>query len=123
MEQEIRVFDCDSIEEAESKYYEMSLQGWKVIKALRLVWSWRKLKTVARFTMQDNRTSDVIKAEIDRIIAYRYNNYQGRIFKTFEPLHNELRNMMSDEKFLEHLKESELNNPRPVFNPTINLKK
>lgn len=49
---EIKVFECDSIEEAELLYFKYYQQGWRVHKAIKLVWKFWKFKYVARFEMK-----------------------------------------------------------------------
>lgn len=51
---EIKVFECSSIWEAERLYFLWRNQGWRIHKPIKLVWSWRKFRQVAMFEMKDN---------------------------------------------------------------------
>lgn len=53
MKDEIKVFECDTVEEAEQLFFEKIEEGcWQMHKALDIFWSWRKWKYVVRFSMR-----------------------------------------------------------------------
>lgn len=50
---EIEIIECNSISEAEAEYFSRRNQGcWQMEKTLKIVWSWRKLRNVFRFSMK-----------------------------------------------------------------------
>jgi len=50
---EIEIIECSTIGEAELEYNNRIEQGcWQMVKALKPVWSWKKMKTVFRFSMK-----------------------------------------------------------------------
>jgi hypothetical protein len=50
---EIEVIECDTIGEAELEYQSRREQGcWQMVKAVKPVFSWKKMKTVFRFEMK-----------------------------------------------------------------------
>lgn len=61
-----------------------------------------------------NEDKDV-KIEIEKLISKRYNNYDGRLIRSLKDFHNTLRKTKGDVWFLDYLKRSELDNPRPVL--------
>ena len=49
----LKHIECDSVSEAEEQYLKMTQEDcWVIHTPLKLVWSWKKLKTVCRFTMK-----------------------------------------------------------------------
>lgn len=53
--------------------------------------------------------------KIDEIIADQYNDFKGRIFSSMQPMHLQMREILGDEKYLEYLEKSKLDNPKPVY--------
>lgn len=50
---EIKIIECNGIVEAENVYLQMREENcWVVVKPLKVVWSWKKFKTVVRFSMK-----------------------------------------------------------------------
>lgn len=53
MKNEIEVIECNSIENAETEYFKRRAEGcWQMVSAMKIVWSWKKFRTVARFSMK-----------------------------------------------------------------------
>lgn len=51
--EEIKIIECNTVGEAEAEYFLLqNKKCWQVIKPLKVVWSWRKFKTVVRFTVK-----------------------------------------------------------------------
>lgn len=44
-------FECNSVEEAEALFFKYRADGWRVSKVIKIVWSLRKFKHVAKFEM------------------------------------------------------------------------
>lgn len=53
--------------------------------------------------------------KIQKIIAERYGNYNGRFNKPFEKIHEAIRKREGDEKFLLFLEQSERDCPKPIY--------
>ena len=50
---EIEVIECNTITEAELEYLNRRGQGcWQMVKAVKPIFSWKKMKTVFRFEMK-----------------------------------------------------------------------
>lgn len=50
---EIEIIECNTITEAELEYQYRREQGcWQMVKAVKPVFSWKKMKTVFRFEMK-----------------------------------------------------------------------
>lgn len=58
-----------------------------------------------------------IEEEIKSIIDDQYSGYNGRFNKRLKPIHDKIRQVAGDEKFLEYLKEMKSKYPRPVYKP------
>lgn len=53
MKNEIEIIECNSIEDAENEYFKRRAEGcWQMVKAIKIHFSWRKFRTVARFSMK-----------------------------------------------------------------------
>lgn len=51
--EEIKVVECNTVAEAEAEYFLLREEGcWQVIKPLKIVWSWKKMKNVAMFSVK-----------------------------------------------------------------------
>ena len=55
------------------------------------------------------------KKIIDLIVERQYGGYRGKLMQPLKELHNKVRRLVGDEKFLEFLKKSEKENPRPKY--------
>lgn len=73
MKNEIEIIECNSIEDAENEYFKRRSEGcWQMVKAIKIHFSWRKFRTVARFSMKkvdkpyhfDDYLLDFIKASV-----------------------------------------------------------
>lgn len=80
MKQEIKIIECNTMAEAEAKYYSLRAEGcWQMVSSLKLKWSWRKMRTVAVFKMKrvekpyhfDNYISDIIDAVVFGIETFK----------------------------------------------------
>jgi len=53
MKEEIKIVECDTVGAAELEYFKLREEGcWQVCEPLKIVWSWKKLKNVARFSVK-----------------------------------------------------------------------
>src|SRR5580765_3556067 len=53
MKDEIKVFEFSSISEAEKEYFKRREEGcWQMVSAIKIVWSWKKMRNVATFSMK-----------------------------------------------------------------------
>lgn len=55
------------------------------------------------------------KEHIDLIVERQYGGYRGRLMQPLKELHRKTRILVGDNKFLEILKKSEKENPRPKY--------
>lgn len=61
------------------------------------------------------REQKIIAHEIELIEQQRYNNYDGTAYFDLERLNKQMRKILGDVKYLQHLKMLEIENPRPVY--------
>lgn len=75
---EIKVITCSSVTEAESLYFKYRSEGWRISKPLKLVWSWKHFKYMARFEMKNTGCDieDYIKG-VSSVVAKGYEAYKS----------------------------------------------
>ncbi|MES2382370.1 MAG: hypothetical protein V4538_15090 [Bacteroidota bacterium] len=69
MENSVEVLEFNTVEEAETEYLKRRAEGcWVMVDRLKVVWSWRKFKSVCRFSMKkvDKRPMDIVEF-VDRL--------------------------------------------------------
>lgn len=50
---ELKVIEKNTVQEAEAEYLKLREEGcWQVVKAMKIVWSWKSMRHVARFTVK-----------------------------------------------------------------------
>lgn len=70
---EIKVIERKSIAAAEREYFHRRAEGcWQMVKPLKIVWSWKRLNYVARFSMR----------RVEK--AYHIDDYLKDITKTMQ---------------------------------------
>ena len=77
MKSSIEVLEFDTVSEAEAEYLKRREQGcWEMVDRLRVVWSWRKFKSVCRFSIKkvDKRPLDYVELMGKLIPAIREAN-------------------------------------------------
>ena len=88
MNEEIKTFQCGTVNEAEALYFQKMNEGcWQMVSCLKIKWSWKKFKYVTEFKMKKIETpvrkrtwEDVVKLASETIgnVASIYANIAQR---------------------------------------------